>query len=290
MQNNSSENYLDLMLNIASLSGKVAIKYLNKSSPSLKKDASVITAADKNISHLCHRALGKVLKDPAHFLVDEEDPNISKYLDKEYLNKASFIWALDPIDGTRLYANRMPMFGISLGLLKDLKPWLGVVYFPVLKELFYCDGKRAYYVQHAFTPQQRKIQIRPLHEKISAKSLFFCNDTFFNKFAWKDKDFHIMINACAVVNLCWPAIGRGIGCFLKSHLWDFAGSWPIIQRAGLDFRSMSSGKIMDSINESVFNASPKPWELKEYYLISNEKHFSEISSRIVHSSSTKNNS
>ena len=66
---------------------------------------------------------------------------------------------MDPIDGTRLYANRMPTFGISLGLLKDLKPWLGVVYFPVLKELFYCDGKEAYFVQNAFSPNQRRIKI-----------------------------------------------------------------------------------------------------------------------------------
>ena len=60
-----------------------------------------------------------------------------------------------------------------------------------------------------------------LDEELSARSLFFCNDTFFDKFYWNDKDFHIMIHACAVVNLCWPAIGRGIGCFLRCHLMGF---------------------------------------------------------------------
>jgi fructose-1,6-bisphosphatase/inositol monophosphatase family enzyme len=287
MRNNQSQDYLKMMLKMASVSGDIAIKYLNKSSPSLKKDASIITLADKSISKLCHQALKDTLKDPAHLLIDEEDPAIGEYLNQKRLDQSSFIWAIDPIDGTRLYANRMPMFGVSIGLLKDLKPWLGVVYFPMLKELFYCDGKEAYYVQNAFTSKPKSLKIKPINEKLSPKSLFFCNDTFFNKFAWKDKDFHILINACAVVNLCWPSIGRGVGCFLKSHLWDFAGSWPILQRAGLDFRSVKTGKLMDEIGVDLFNGQPKPWELKEYYLISSKENYSQISSKIRDLSSTK---
>jgi len=263
------------------------MKYLNKSAPTLKKDASVITLADRSVSKLCQQALKNHLKDPAHLLIDEEDPRIAEYLDPVRLEKSSYLWALDPIDGTRLYANGMPMFGVSLGLLRELKPWLGVVYFPVLKELFYCDGKDAYFVKDAFSPKQKRIKIKPMEEELSAKSLFFCNDTFFNKFGWADKDFHIMINACAVVNLCWPSIGRGVGCFLRSHLWDFAGSWPIIQKAGLDFRSLKSGQVMERISSEIFNRSPKPWELKEYYLISNEKHYFQIKSKIFETSSRK---
>ena len=86
----------------------------------------------------------------------------------------------------------------------------------MLKELFYCDGTEAFFVQDAFGPNETKTRILPIEEELSARSLFFCNDTFFNKFYWNDKDFNIMINACAVVNLCWPAISRGVGCFSRS--------------------------------------------------------------------------
>ncbi len=284
---NSAQDYLKIMLSITRQAGGIAVDYLDKSSPSLKKDSSIITLADKKISKLCHQALAKTLQDPSHLLLDEEDPKMGEYLDQKRLDKTSFLWAIDPIDGTRLYANRMPMFGISLGLMKDLKPWLGVVYFPVLKELFYCDGKEAYYVQNAFSSTEKRIKIKPLEEKLSPKSLFFCNDTFFNKFAWKTKDFHIMINACAVVNLCWPTIGRGVGCFMKSNLWDFAGSWPILRKAGMDFRSMKTGKVMDKVHTDLFNSSPKPWELKDYYLVSSQSNYSQIKSKIITSSSTK---
>ncbi len=278
---NNSQDYFQRMLAIVSQAGRVAMDYLDHSKPTLKKDASVVTKADQEISKLCRQALRGILKDPAHLLIDEEDPYMVEYLDQSRLEKTSFLWVLDPIDGTRLYANRMPTFGISLGVLKDLKPWLGVVYFPVLKELFYCDGKDAYFVQGAFGTSRKKIKIKPLEEKLSPKSLFFCNDTFFDKFAWEDKDFHIMIHACAVVNLCWPAIGRGVGCFLKCHLWDFAGSWPIVQKAGLGFRSVKTGCLIERVEAGLFNRSPKPWELKEHYLICSQRHYFQIKSKII---------
>jgi myo-inositol-1(or 4)-monophosphatase len=276
----SSDIYLERMLSFVHEAGGIALDLIANSDPGLKKDRSIITLADKAISQLARSKLSDFLQNPRHILVDEEDPGILEYLDQKRLDQSSFIWALDPIDGTRLYANRMPLFGISIGLIKDLKPWLGVVYFPMLKELFYCDGTEAYFVKDAFGPQESKIRIVPLDEELSARSLFFCNDTFFDKFFWNTKDFHIMINACAVVNLCWPAIGRGMGCFLKCHLWDFAGSWPIIRKAGIDLRRISDGKVLDRLEVDLFTSEPFSWNMKEYYLASSERNFQQILSKI----------
>lgn len=275
-----SDIYLEHMLSFSREAGGISLDLLEKSDPGLKKDRSIITLADKAISKLARERLNDFLQTPGHILIDEEDPGSIEYLDQKRLDQSPFIWALDPIDGTRLYANRIPLFGVSIGLIKDLKPWLGVVYFPMLKELFYCDGAEAYFVQDAFGPHETKTRIVPLDEEISARSLFFCNDTFFDKFFWTPKDFHIMIHACAVVNLCWPAIGRGVGCFLKCHLWDFAGSWPIIRRAGIDLRRVSDGKVLDRAEAGLFAREPLAWHMKEYYLISSERNFREILSKI----------
>jgi len=275
----SSDIYLDCILSFAHEAGGIALDLISKSDPGLKKDHSIITLADKAISKLARERLKSFLQSPGHILIDEEEQAIVQYMDQGLLDKTPFIWALDPIDGTRLYANRMPLFGISLGLIKDLKPWLGVVYFPMLRELFYCDGTDAYFVQDAFGPNATKTRIVPLDEELSARSIFFCNDSFFNKFYWIDKDFNIMINACAVVNLCWPAIGRGVGSFLKCHLWDFAGCWPIIRRAGFALRRVSDGKVLDKLEVDLFNREPL-WNMKEYYLISSERNFQQILSKI----------
>ena len=276
----SSDIYLKRMLSFAREAGGIALELIEHSEPGLKKDHSIITLADKAVSKLARSTLADFLQSPDHILIDEEDPSIAQYMDQEKLDKTPFIWALDPIDGTRLYANRMPLFGISIGLIKDLKPWLGVVYFPMLKELFYCDGEEAYFVKDAFGPNETKVKIVPQDEELSARSIFFCNDTFFNRFYWNDKDFNIMINACAVVNLCWPTIGRGVGCFLRCHLWDFAGSWPIIRQAGFDLRRISDGKVLDTVEADLFNHEPVSWHMKEYYLVSSERNYLQILSKI----------
>jgi len=276
----SSAIYIQRMLSFVHQAGGMALDLMGKGASGLKKDQSVITLADKAISKLARASLSDFLQKPGHILIDEEDPNSMQYAAPKGLEGASLIWAVDPIDGTRLYANRMPLFGISIGLIKDLKPWLGAVYFPMLKELFYCDGAEAYFVQDAFGPQERKIRIVPLDEGLSARSLFFCNDTFFEKFYWKDKNFYIMINACAVVNLCWPTVGRGAGCFTRCHLWDFAGSWPILRRAGLDLRRTSDGKVLECLEADLFTHDPVAWRMKEYYLVSSERNYQIILSKI----------
>jgi myo-inositol-1(or 4)-monophosphatase len=276
-----SQDYLKRMFDFANEAGKLSLEYISDSNPDLKADLSIITKSDKAISKLARESLSDLLRNPDHILIDEEDPGILDYLDQEKLNKTKFIWALDPIDGTRLYANRMPLYGVSLGLIKDLKPWLGVVYFPMLRELFFCDGVDAYFVKDAFTPNEKRTKIVPLDEKLSPKSLFFCNDGFFDKFHWSDKDFHIMIHACAVVNLCWPTVGRGVGSFLRCYIWDFAGSWPIIQKAGYDLRRVSDGKVLDRVDAELFMPKPTPWQMKEYYLTSSAENFLAIKSKIL---------
>ncbi|MBF0511081.1 MAG: hypothetical protein HQL13_02000 [Candidatus Omnitrophica bacterium] len=276
----SSEIYLERLLLFAKQAGVMALDLIDNSDPGLKKDLSVITLADKAISKLAREQLGEFLQKSGHLLIDEEVSGDVDNWDQKSLENTPFIWVLDPIDGTRLYANQMPLFGISLGLLKDLRPWLGVVYYPMPKELFYCDGHDSYFLQDAFGPQEKKVKITRQDEELGAKSIFFCNDTFFNKFYWKDKDFHIMINACAVVNLCWPAIGRGVGCFLRCHLWDFAASWAIIRCAGLELRRVSDGKVLEKVELDSFDHKPISWRLKDFYLVSSETNFGKISSKI----------
>jgi myo-inositol-1(or 4)-monophosphatase len=275
-----SQTYLKLMLEFVSQGGEMALASIDNSQHSFKQDKTIVTKTDKAVSALAHDLLKDVLKDPRHVLIDEESSDILDYLDQKKLESKEFIWALDPIDGTRLYANGLPMFGISVGLIRNLRPWMGVVYFPMLKELFYCDGENSYFIQDAFGSEKKR-KIVPIDEEISAKSLFFCNDTFFRKFSWNDPTFHILIQACAVVNLLWPTIGRGCGGFLRSSLWDFAGSWPILRSAGFDMRVAATGQLMDKIDASLFLREPRPWQLKDYYLISSARNYQVIKSKLV---------
>src|SRR3989338_1439179 len=141
-----AHQYLELMKQMAQEAGGIALRLIADSSPSLKADNSVITKADSAISGLFRQKLKSLLATEKHILIDEEDIKDTRLFNQAFLESVPYVWVIDPIDGTKGFANRMPMFGISIGLLKSLKPWLGMIYLPILDELFYCDGEKSYFV------------------------------------------------------------------------------------------------------------------------------------------------
>ncbi len=52
---------------------------------------------------------------------------------------------IDPIDGTTNFVNKVPHCAISVGVFKEKKPYIGIVYNPILDEMFTAEvGKGAY--------------------------------------------------------------------------------------------------------------------------------------------------
>ena len=276
------EEYFARMKRIALMGGKIALDLISKCTHYLKPDKSVLTKADMDIARLGRSVLGDLLTRPDHILIDEEDTEGTMYFGQSNFVDTRFIWVIDPIDGTRSFSNGMPNFGISIGLLKNLKPWLGVVYFPMLNELFYADGEKSSFVQNAFTEFEKNRVVAPLDQQITAQSIFICNDSFSKKFDWNSSDCQVMNPACAVMGLCWPTIGRGCGAFFGAHIWDFAGSWPIFLSAGLSLRSYQTGNEISQLDIGLFDSEGRdPWKLKEYYILSSERNFTILKEKIM---------
>lgn len=276
------EDFLARIKHIAFTGGKIALDLIQDSSPYLKDDNSVLTKADMEISRLACDVTSDLIATSDHILIDEENIKNIEHLDQSDLKKRPYIWVIDPIDGTRSYINRMPNFGLSIGLLKNQKPWLGAVYFPMMGELFYSDGDQSFFVQNAFTEHEEKRIITPIDQEITRQSIFICNDSFFEKFEWHSSDCQIMIPACAVLSLCWPAIGRGCGAFFGAHIWDFAGSWPVCLSAGLSLRSYQTGSEITELDIKLFaRESNDPWKLREFYILLSEQNFALLREKIT---------
>lgn len=66
---------------------------------------------------------------PAHSILAEESGMHSQQEDE-------FIWMIDPLDGTTNYTHQYPVVAVSIALLFKGEPVVGVVYNPIMDELF----------------------------------------------------------------------------------------------------------------------------------------------------------
>ncbi len=269
------------MKSMAYEAGQLAVGMIADSHPTLKADNSVLTQADLRASAHIKEELSSYLETGEHILIDEEDKDSTRYLDDKALSQAPYIWVIDPIDGTRAFSNRIAFFGVSIGLLKDRKPWLGMIYLPLLNELFYADGEKACFVSGAFTEQEKEGPIRPVDLEVTQQSIFFGNDTLMKAYRWDFDSCHIMLPSCAIIDLCYPAIGRAVGCFFNSNLWDFAGSWPIYEAAGLALRELESGRKLERVEAGLFRGEGgQPWRLAQDHVLTSERNFPVIQKMI----------
>ena len=98
-----------------------------------KGPGQVVTAADVELDRLLHDRLIGAFPDDAWLSEERAD-------DRLRLQRRR-VWVVDPIDGTRAFANRLPEFAISVALLADGVPVLGVVANPATGECF--EAERA---------------------------------------------------------------------------------------------------------------------------------------------------
>lgn len=97
-----------------------------------KADGSIVTEADLAMQRRLKTELAALA--PHYRLLGEEmtmeEQQAVLAADGEGL------WCLDPLDGTRNFASGVPFFSVSLGLLIDHRPALGLVYDPIRDECF----------------------------------------------------------------------------------------------------------------------------------------------------------
>jgi myo-inositol-1(or 4)-monophosphatase len=121
--------FLDIASEAALAAGAVLQNYWGKleSIEEKGRPGDLVTEADKQAEAEILKVLDRHL--PKHAIFAEESGRLGN-ADSPYL------WAIDPLDGTTNYAHGYPMSSVSIGLLIDNLPTVGVVYNPFRDELF----------------------------------------------------------------------------------------------------------------------------------------------------------
>ena len=97
-----------------------------------KADSSPLTEADLRAHHVIAGALQ--LLTPHIPIVSEEDE-----ASHAHRNAGGEFWIIDPLDGTKEFIARNGQFTVNIALVRQGAPVLGVVYAPVLDELFWSE-------------------------------------------------------------------------------------------------------------------------------------------------------
>ena len=106
---------------IANLAGSIIkAHYIQGVAPQFKSPRQVVTTADKESEQFLKEALLKL--HPCHFYGEESGGTITEQGDQ---------WVVDPLDGTENMTGYPPLLAVSIGLLRNGKPVLGVIYDPI---------------------------------------------------------------------------------------------------------------------------------------------------------------
>jgi myo-inositol-1(or 4)-monophosphatase len=81
-----------------------------------------VTVLDREVETFLRTGLRQAF--PDHGLLGEEHAD-------EISARADHVWVLDPVDGTANFASGLPMWGISIGLLRQGRPVAGCIWVPV---------------------------------------------------------------------------------------------------------------------------------------------------------------
>lgn len=166
-------------------------------------------------------------KYPHHNILSEEAG--------EKKQSSSVTWIVDPLDGTVNFAHNVPMFSISIAAAVEAEIVCGVVYQPMLHELFSAEkGKGAFLndqrlsvssnarLDKAFlvTGFPYNVDQNPLHCIDQLAELLKCG-------------LPVRRLGSAALDLCYVAAGRFDGYWEVSlHPWDMAAGKLIVEEAG----------------------------------------------------------
>ena len=190
-----------------------------------KSRADIVTDIDLASEQLLVRALREQY--PDHTIVAEEGGG------QDGAN--GYVWLIDPVDGTTNYAHGYPVFSVTLALLFQGQPQLGVVYDPLRDECFTAERTGGAWLNG----RQLRASSTP-----DVRTALLSTGFPYHRFSRSDTnlpEFNAMIMRCqgvvrsgsAAIDLAYVAAGRTDGHWeLGLKPWDSAAGALLVQEAG----------------------------------------------------------
>ena len=226
MNQKEKTELLEFTIDLAKSAGKIHMRYFGKLSEIESKSSKIdlVSKADIESNQYIFDKIQS--RYSSHSILSEEMDECTK--DSEYQ------WIIDPLDGTTNFVHNLPIFACSIGLKKNNKTILGVVYNPAADKCFYAEkGKGAFLNNKKIITTSSKT----LSECVLATGFPYKHDEKYDLLFKVFKDFYDRTRGlrrlgAASLDLCFVAMGRFDGFYeygLKP--WDICAGALIVAEA-----------------------------------------------------------
>lgn len=181
-----------------------------------------------NLDIECENIIKKIIKEtyPVHGIVAEESEIENS--DSEYT------WFIDPLSGTTNYIHSLPFFSVAIALRKGDNFILGVVYDPLLDELFIAEAGQGAYLNNQKITVSPKSQLEDaiicliLKKKTSEQERE--SVTYFERLF---PITNVKIMGSTALHMCYVACGRSEGFIeVKSDIFATPAGKVILEESG----------------------------------------------------------
>jgi myo-inositol-1(or 4)-monophosphatase len=180
-----------------------------------KDDGTPYTTVDREIeSYLVDRISRHY---PHHQIISEESGIVQ-------VGRADFVWAVDPIDGTRAFVSGLPVWGVSVGVLRAGKPYAGIFYMPAVDEMYWGDDSGAFCNGSPLSRHDSPTFDNPLVFLAVPSDVHRVYEIDFPR---------VRSFGSTAAHVVYVARGAAIGALTRRvRIWDLAGALPILTSTG----------------------------------------------------------
>ncbi len=124
---------LETAIVAARLAGQRAMEEIDYTKTSLKSATELVTQTDAR----CQKIIIDRIKEnyPDHGFIGEEGDG-GKLFKQPPRGEDLIWWVIDPIDGTNNFSHRMLLFAVSIGVMYEGEPIIGVIFEPATESMF----------------------------------------------------------------------------------------------------------------------------------------------------------
>lgn len=235
---------LNLAMQAARLAGQLqAERYERLERIVHKSQFDVVTEVDEMSEQLIIRTIRREFPDDAFLAEESGRSHIVGGGADGAPDPAQRLWVIDPLDGTVNYANGIPVFCVSIGLVERGRPVLGVVHDPLRDEMF-----------SAVAGGGAQLDGQPIRHPAKEKMTDLVASLAISRRGWVQRERAIRqrirvsrVMGSAALALAYVGNGR-FDAFVQSgglSLWDICAAGLIAAEGGATVTTLSGGPWFD---------------------------------------------